>query len=479
MVPYRAGGEVVAYIALLAGGGFCLAGADTAVLPVYFYSPRGTYDPASPDYQAILDEIATRTRAGHRAQTGSDAASVRLRSALAGRPGYWQELIAGHAPAKAAEPAAVLGGGAPPTSLVLPMTSEWDQVAPYWDDLPELPPGSGAHVDVGCNATATVQIMYYWKWPNQGTGSNCITYDYWYRTSWAYTALSTAVTIPSNFDGLLSYDSATGRLGMNGYWDLVMYQAAQGISSNAAYQTALTALWAGMKTVSESVCADFGSTTYDWSIMRDTNSEPPDDAPDQQAAQVSGDVAIGNDSDLGLWGTSSDFSYDASALINYFHYPYALDTTCPPCADANSLTQEISWGRLAGLGGSNSAGAGHAWVIDGYDESASPELFHMNFGWAGESDGWYTLDLPTPPPYPLKHDMMTQVAPSDVEFASSTATSGNGSPAQPYPGIEAAVTSAPAGSTIMLQAGFEYNFKTAPLVINRQLTLDGFGATIR
>lgn len=39
--PYVVDGETRAYIAHLVGGGFCLAGADDRVLPVYLYSPRG------------------------------------------------------------------------------------------------------------------------------------------------------------------------------------------------------------------------------------------------------------------------------------------------------------------------------------------------------------------------------------------------------------------------------------------------------
>ena len=30
---------------------------------------------------------------------------------------------------------------------------------------------------------------------------------------------------------------------------------------------------------------------------------------------------------------------------------------------------------------------GLAWNCDGYDD----ELFHMNWGWGGQSDGWFTV----------------------------------------------------------------------------------------
>ena len=41
---------------------------------------------------------------------------------------------------------------------------------------------------------------------------------------------------------------------------------------------------------------------------------------------------------------------------------------------------------------------GHAWVCDGYkeikkDQEIKQQLFHMNWGWDGKGDGWYTIDL--------------------------------------------------------------------------------------
>ena len=44
--------------------------------------------------------------------------------------------------------------------------------------------------------------------------------------------------------------------------------------------------------------------------------------------------------------------------------------------------------------------------------------------------------------------------------------------------IERIGVAARAGSTVMLQAGSEYNF-TGSLVVNRALTLKGYGAMIR
>ncbi len=54
--------------------------------------------------------------------------------------------------------------------------SKWNQSYPYNYYCPADPDGSGGHVYAGCVATAMAQVMYYWRYPLQGTGSH--TYYY-------------------------------------------------------------------------------------------------------------------------------------------------------------------------------------------------------------------------------------------------------------------------------------------------------------
>ena len=49
----------------------------------------------------------------------------------------------------------------------------WDQGSPYNILCPEDPDGPGGHVWVGCVATAMAQIMFYWRYPEVGTGQHC------------------------------------------------------------------------------------------------------------------------------------------------------------------------------------------------------------------------------------------------------------------------------------------------------------------
>jgi hypothetical protein len=53
------------------------------------------------------------------------------------------------------------------------LSSTWDQGSPYNILCPEDPAGPGGHTWVGCVATCMAQIMYYWRYPDVGTGQHC------------------------------------------------------------------------------------------------------------------------------------------------------------------------------------------------------------------------------------------------------------------------------------------------------------------
>lgn len=55
-------------------------------------------------------------------------------------------------------------------SAVVPLLkSRWNQNSPYWNYTPRV---NGVPTYTGCGATAMAQVMYYWKHPQQGQGSN-------------------------------------------------------------------------------------------------------------------------------------------------------------------------------------------------------------------------------------------------------------------------------------------------------------------
>ncbi len=54
--------------------------------------------------------------------------------------------------------------------------SKWNQDFPYNIMCPENSNGPGGHVYAGCVATAMSQVMYYWRYPLQGTGYHSYNY---------------------------------------------------------------------------------------------------------------------------------------------------------------------------------------------------------------------------------------------------------------------------------------------------------------
>jgi hypothetical protein len=475
MEPHKVDGETVAYIAHLKGGGFCLCGADDLVLPVYLYSPQGTYDPENPNYQYILWEIGTRLKNLQKGLAERAPSMLQYQEALSERASFWQDLIAGRIPASVEAKGAL----AEPVMMELDLTSQWAQGSPYNDRCPELTPGADEHTLVGCTATATAQIMYYWKWPHTGVDTGSVNYNWRWRTNWDEEPLANDPGIPANWGGggRLEYNDVTDRLRMNGYWDGSVYGNAQRITDTVSYQNALAALWNRLATATTPCGANFGATTYNWSIMEDTHTDPPDTG-DAEVAKLCYHVAIAVDTSFGIWGSGSDNWRVPEPLRKYFRYDPDV-TYGPP--DVYTMTEEIQWLRPFGFSGSQNGG-GHAWVIFGYNKGTSPWQFKMNMGWGWDYTnppyGWYSLDN-VPNNLNLNHRQLVRIAPLNVVKFVGDNNPGDGSPDDPYEDIEEAIAEAPDGATLIFKAGSDNTFSAGTLTINQPFTLKGKDVTIR
>lgn len=118
--------------------GYMIVSADDCAVPLLGYSDTEGFDSKNipPQLQDWLDFYASEIRyaAKNRSKT----------------------------PMKVAE-------SRPERASIAPMTkSLWNQGAPYNDDCPL---DNGKRSVTGCVATAMAQLMYYYKWPEKGTGS--------------------------------------------------------------------------------------------------------------------------------------------------------------------------------------------------------------------------------------------------------------------------------------------------------------------
>jgi len=130
--------------------------------------------------------------------------------------------------------------------------------------------------------------------------------------------------------------------------------------------------------------ANFGSTPYQWDLM-------PNEVNFYNNAVATLIYHCGVSVDMQYSPSGSGaYSPDAAAAFrNYFGYCAAKYITRSSYQDEaleNLLKAELDLSRPIYYSGAHDAG-GHAYVCDGYDND---NLFHFNFGWSGNGDGFYT-----------------------------------------------------------------------------------------
>ncbi len=207
------------------------------------------------------------------------------------------------------------------TSVSPILTTTWNQ-SPYYNNL--CPSGTPA----GCTAIAMAQVMKYWNYPPQGTGSH-------------------------------SYNHSTYG----------------------------------------SLSADFGATTYNWANMPNSLTSSSTSAQKTAVATLCYHVGVSVNMDYGPSGSGAPIVGSNSvqtALPQYFGYKpttvgiYKSQFTNTAWVD--TLKSEISAGRPVVYAGFDNS-AGHAFVFDGYNSSSQ---FHVNWGWGGAYNGYFSIGALNP-----------------------------------------------------------------------------------
>ncbi|HRY33501.1 MAG TPA: C10 family peptidase [Bacteroidales bacterium] len=297
----RKSGVLLYHIINFSGGGFIIISGQDVVRPVIAYSPDGRFDlqTSSPSTVYLMDGYGQEILFHH--QNGSQA-DHEIAAA-------WQSLLSDDFQADNKNN----------TKDVSPLLlSKWDQGKYYNDLCPADAGGDGGHTYVGCVATAMAQVMYYYRYPLQGTGS----FSY--------------------------YHPQYGQLSAN-----------------------------------------FGNTLYPWDGMLNSLIRS-----NQPVALLSYHCGVSVSMDYGPDGSGANTGSVAAALKLYFRYASSTKHVQRMSYSAqgwidlfrNNLDQKrpcIYSGRPTG------GGAGHAWVVDGYQGT---DYFHMNWGWSGASDGYFTLN---------------------------------------------------------------------------------------
>ncbi len=226
---------------------------------------------------------------------------------------------------------AVTSTGTKANSVGPLLTTNWGQSAPYNANCPVADDSLGYHVQTGCVATAMAMIMKYYNHPYRGTG-----YHAYY---------------PEGF-GLCE--------------------------------------------------ANFGNTVYDYDNMPDSIGSYSDSVQIDAVAKLMYHCGVAVEMMYGLYGSAAYISpkhclYRANALnamIDYFGYSfnaqvlYRDDFSNSAWVDILKLQLNASH-PIIYVGCNMTMTSSHCFVCDGYDEQ---DFFHINWGWKGLSNGFYSLD---------------------------------------------------------------------------------------
>lgn len=211
------------------------------------------------------------------------------------------------------------------------MTSTWDQGYPYNLKTPKWHDGRSTFT--GCVATAAGQIMRYYKWPTTGQ-------DY-YSYSWN-----------------------------DGQWNYLLSR-------------------------------DFSKSTYHWDDMPD-NLVSSTGGQNLAVANLLADVGIAYKMNYGPENKVSlaDLHDTSIVFVSYFRYKDTVGIAFRPDYGSESawmkvFRNEVQKKRPALLAlAENIDGKrqnGHAVVVDGYRDTPNEQV-HINMGWGGNANGWYTTN---------------------------------------------------------------------------------------
>ena len=131
------------------------------------------------------------------------------------------------------------------------------------------------------------------------------------------------------------------------------------------------------------------SATYWWDEMKNTTNEMRTEQSRQAVGVLMYDIGKAVHMRYYIKGSDSNLQRACNALRDKFDYTVRyLDKNFLPANDfLNEVMQEISDGYPVLV-----VGGPHAFVYDGYDEQG---LIHTNWGWGGENDGYFDINIVT------------------------------------------------------------------------------------
>jgi hypothetical protein len=123
-------------------------------------------------------------------------------------------------------------------------------------------------------------------------------------------------------------------------------------------------------------------------------------------------------------GSGTQLIQIRNALLNKFDYDSAVFYYSSYSNFYPTLQSNMMNALPAALGiGSTSGGPGHAIICDGYNSDEDPVTYHLNFGWGGSGDNWYTLPDEFPQGMNVVNNGVMNIQGGDLPYLEIEATS--------------------------------------------------------
>ncbi len=215
------------------------------------------------------------------------------------------------------------------------MTTKWNQTEPYNNSCPMF---HGNRSVTGCVATAMAQVLYYQYQQHP----------------------STIVTSTQ--------------------------------ASTSSYSTR----WSNVSNIT--VPAVSAGSAIDWENMLPEYGSSATDAQKTAVADLMFYCGAAVQMNYSSSSSSASTVNVPEAFINYFGFDASTRYVSRDDSYTNKQWNDLIYNELANkrvvlYGGQSSAGSGHAFVINGYDEN---NFFYVNWGWGGTGNGAYLLSILSP-----------------------------------------------------------------------------------
>ncbi len=227
------------------------------------------------------------------------------------------------------------------------LTTTWNQ-SPYYNELCPFDEEGGDRSVTGCSATAMAQVMKYWNWPIQGTGSHSYSSEYG--------------TLSANF-GNTTYD-----------WDNMPNALTEESSSTEINAVATLMYHCGVSIEMSYSASGSGAYTINYYGQLDYCSENA----------LRDFFGYSNDLHGEIRSYQSEDEYGETQTYEIYSYNEWIEM----------LKEDLDALRPVLYTGHGNIG-GHAFVFDGYDTN---DFFHVNWGWGGYADGYFSVDALEPVP---------------------------------------------------------------------------------